>query len=130
MDSQSKKLRPIRQGSIYWLKDCDPLDDDNTKDRPVVVVEDAATLKISQFVMVIACTTKSRSSEYDQIQRPDRGSIPQTKSGLDKVCWAILRWGMPVHRDRLVEYKGHLTGKVLRAVIRAYLARVMPKIDD
>lgn len=126
MESESsKKHREIRQGSIYWLRNCEPLDDDNAKDRPVIVVDDPESLKVSDYVIVVACSTKKREAEYDQIQLPDRGSIPQTKSGLDKLCWAIPRWRIPVHRDRLTEYKGHLTGKVLKSVVAAYMRRAL-----
>jgi hypothetical protein len=50
--------------------------------------------------------------------------MPQTRSGLNKPGWAIPRWHFPVERARLNEYKGHLTGAVLKQVIAAYLARV------
>jgi mRNA-degrading endonuclease toxin of MazEF toxin-antitoxin module len=114
---------PLRQGSIYWLYDCQPLDDENVKDRPVVIVDDPESLKTGDRVVVVACSTKQRATEHDMVRLPDRGSMPQTKSGLNKVCWAIPRWHFPVPRRRLVEYKGHLTGKVLKAVILAYSLR-------
>jgi mRNA-degrading endonuclease toxin of MazEF toxin-antitoxin module len=123
----SKASKPIRLGSIYWLKNCDPLDDDNAKDRPVVVVDyPDSLLETAELIIVVACSTKNRHAEYDQIKLPDRVRIPQTKSGLSRPTWAIPRWHLNVHRDRLNEYKGHLTGSVLKAVIEAYLKRVLP----
>jgi len=119
-----KSPNQIRQGSIYWLCDCEPLDDDNTKDRPVIVVDDLKSLKPSELIVVIACSTRKRDSEPDAVQLPDRGTTPQTKSGLTKPCWAIPRWRVLVHRNRLIEYKGHLTGRVLKEVIAAHLARL------
>jgi hypothetical protein len=102
------------------------LDDDNMKDRPVIVVDDPVTLACGGPVIIVACSTKPRSSEPDQVKLPDVGSIPQTKSGLNKPSWAVPRWHFPVERDRLIEYKGYLTGRVLKQVISAYLARVAP----
>ena len=63
----SKASKPIRLGSIYWLKNCEPLDDDNTKDRPVVVVDypDSA-LDSEELIIVVACSTKKRDSEPDR----------------------------------------------------------------
>jgi len=122
--AESRDAPQIRQGSIYWLQNCPPLDDDNEKDRPVIVVDDPKTLKGGGPVIVIACSTKSRQSETDRIALPDKGAIPQTKSGLNRPTWAIPRWFFPVERARLNEYKGHLTGSLLKAVIRAYLNRV------
>lgn len=116
----------IRQGNVYWLKDCEPLDDDNVKDRPVVVVDDPISLKAGGPVIVVACSTKDRDSDTDGVRLPDLTTMPQTRSGLKKACWAIPRWHFPVERHRLSEYKGHLTGNVLKSVIAAYLARVLP----
>lgn len=117
--------KPIRQGNIYWLYDCPALEDGNVKDRPVIVVDDPRSLERGGPVVVVACSTKARASEPDIIRLPDRGSIPQTKSGLNKPCWAVPRWHFPVERNRLAEYKGHLTGTVLKAVIKAYASRVL-----
>ena len=78
-------------------------------------------------MIVVACSTKDRSSEPDKVKLPDRSTMPQTRSGLPKPCWAIPRWHFPVERERLSEYKGHLTGGVLKAVISAYLAHVFPR---
>jgi mRNA-degrading endonuclease toxin of MazEF toxin-antitoxin module len=124
-ETPSHSARPaIRQGSVYWLKDCKPLDDENVKDRPVVVVDDYSSISADGPIIVVACSTKCRDSEPDKIRLPDRGRIPQTKSGLSAPSWAIPRWNFPVERSRLTEYKGHLTGSVLKAVIAAYLARI------
>jgi mRNA-degrading endonuclease toxin of MazEF toxin-antitoxin module len=122
-DSVASPSPRLRQGSIYWLYNCAPLDDENFKDRPVVIVDDPESLKTGEYVVVVACSTKNRKNEYDSVKLPDRGSMPQTRSGLPKACWAIPRWYFPVHRSRLVEYKGHLTGGVLKAVILAYSLR-------
>jgi mRNA-degrading endonuclease toxin of MazEF toxin-antitoxin module len=114
----------IRQGSIYWLQNCEPLEDDNTKDRPVIVVDDPASLKMDGPVIVIACSTQNRASESGTIRLPDRSSIPQAKSGLKRPTWAVPRWHFPVERERLSEYKGYLTGNVLKAVLAAYLEQL------
>jgi mRNA-degrading endonuclease toxin of MazEF toxin-antitoxin module len=123
VDNDRRTSQPsIRQGNVYWLQDCEPLDDDNEKDRPVVVVDDPASLAAGGPVIVVACSTKDRN-EPDQVKLPDKSTEPQTKSGLKKPSYAIPRWHFPVERERLDEYKGYLTGKVLRAVLAAYVSR-------
>jgi mRNA-degrading endonuclease toxin of MazEF toxin-antitoxin module len=119
----AEKNLPIRQGSVYWLRDCPPLDDDNTKDRPVVVVDDPKSLADGGPVIVVACTTKNRESEEDAVKLSDRSTMPQARSGLAKPCWGIPRWDFPIERERLTEYKGHLTGNVLKRLLIAYTAR-------
>ena len=120
----------IRQGNVYWLQDCQPLDDDNEKDHPVVVVDDAKTIAAGGPVIVVVCSTKNRPSDPDGVKLPDTSTEPQTKSGLKKPCWAVPRWHFAVERDRLNEYKGHLTGTVLRRVLTAYDARANPPLPD
>ena len=95
------------------------------KDRPVVVVDDPISLADGGPVIVVACTTKNRESETDAVKLPDRSTMPQTKSGLSQPCWGVPRWHFPVERDRLSEYKGHLTGNVLKRLLTAYMARTL-----
>lgn len=90
----------------------------------MVVVDDPGSLASGGPVIVVACSTKPRTSDPDAVPLPDQGRIPQTKSGLKKPCWAIPRWHFPVERSRLTEYKGYLTGRVLKQLIAAYLSRV------
>jgi mRNA-degrading endonuclease toxin of MazEF toxin-antitoxin module len=132
VDHYSRQPLPgsIRQGSIYLVRKCDPLDDDNVKDRPVIVVDDPICLKGGGPVVVVACSTKIRATDPDAVALPDRGRIPQTKSGLAKPCWAIPRWRFVIERDRLDFYLGHLTGSVLRSVISAYLKRVSEESES
>ena len=120
----------IRQGNVYWLQNCQPLDDDNEKDHPVVLVDDPKTIAAGGPVIVAVCSTKNRASDPDGIKLPDRSTQPQTKSGLKKPCWAIPRWHFAVERDRLDEYIGYLTGGVLHRVLRAYEARALPRSPD
>ena len=121
----------IRQGDVYWLDPCPPLDDENEKDRPVVVVDDPKSLAAGGPVIVVACSRQFRkATDPDSVQLPDKGRIPQTKSGLKQPCWAVPRWHFPVDRERLKEHKGHLTGSVLKAVVAAYAARVLAAESD
>jgi len=62
---------PIRTGNVYWLQDCEPLDDENVKDRPVVVVDDPESLAKGGRVIIVACSTKDRPSEPDKVKLPD-----------------------------------------------------------
>lgn len=116
----------IRQGDVCWLQDCPPLDDDNAKDRPVVVVDDPDTIATGGPIAVVACSTKPRSTDPDAVKLPDRSANPQIKTGLKQPCWAVPRWHFLVEQDRLDERSGYLPSSVLAKVLTAYLARVSP----
>ena len=109
-------IPPIEQGRTYYLKNCPPLDDDNVKNRPVIVIDDPATLKGGGRVMVLAFSTKDRG-ESGQVF-----VAPTPTNGLKKPSWAIPRWYFLVNRSQLNEPKGRITGKLLTDILLAYEA--------
>lgn len=123
---QSSGNPAIRQGGIYRLHLCPPLDDVKPKTRPVVVVEDAASLKkAGPNVMVVACSTTIRPSDldHDLVRMPTEADTPNCRTGLTSECWAVPRWGLVVRREHLSDYLGHIGGQKLIQIIRAVHAR-------
>jgi mRNA-degrading endonuclease toxin of MazEF toxin-antitoxin module len=60
--------QPIAQGNVYWVRNCLALEDDNVKDRPVIVVDHA----IGAPVIVVACSTKDRGEPGQVELQPSR----------------------------------------------------------
>jgi mRNA-degrading endonuclease toxin of MazEF toxin-antitoxin module len=110
----------LRRGQVYWLDNCAPLDDDNAKRRPVVVVHVAA----SDPALVVAVTTQHRSNEPDLIALPNQADHPRATSGLPRRCWAVPRWLLPVEQDALTELAGYVSGAVLRRLLAAVKDRI------
>ncbi len=109
----------IRVGQVYWLDDCPSLDDDNIKQRPVVVIH----VHSSGKVLVVAVTTKPRPSEHDQVKLPNRRDNPRTTSGLADPCWAVPRWFFPIEPNRLMDCCGYVSGRVLHDILTAVAER-------
>jgi mRNA-degrading endonuclease toxin of MazEF toxin-antitoxin module len=108
----------IRQRQIYWLNDCEPLDEDQEKDRPIIVLDSPSHLRTAGIIRVVACSTHPRKRDMQRILIPNRHVVPGT--GLPKDCWAIPRWYLNINRFRLTDLKGtcpeQLFVKVLLAV--------------
>ncbi|MFI5380094.1 MAG: type II toxin-antitoxin system PemK/MazF family toxin [Tepidisphaerales bacterium] len=115
-----------RQGGIYFLQDCPPLDTDQVKGRPVIVVDDAATLRAGGPVVVVACSSTIAESETDRIRLPSRSDTPGCRTGLDKPCWAVPRWFVVVEPDRLANSRhlGYIAGAKLIEVVCAVQRRI------
>src|SRR6185437_10296123 len=94
----------IRQGQIYWLDNCDPLDGDIEKDRPVIVLSTPQMLRSMNTVVVVACTTHPRKKDPTTFRVPSKSEC--TETGLPKACWAIPRWYLNVNRYRMTILKG------------------------
>lgn len=119
------QINVIRQGGIYLLENCQPLDGGFPKARPVIVVDDAATLKnMESLVVVIPCSTKVMSSEKDRVEMPTRANQPQCRTGLTEFCWAVPRWFMAANRSDLNRYIGHVGGEKLKRIVAAYQVRL------
>jgi mRNA-degrading endonuclease toxin of MazEF toxin-antitoxin module len=106
------------------------LEGDREKDRPVVIVSPNQVLKAGGAFVVVACSTSVLESDESRIALPNRGDTPQTKSGLPRRTWVVPRWFLPVERDRLRDYIGHLTGEVLKRVVIAVEKAILASIDD
>jgi mRNA-degrading endonuclease toxin of MazEF toxin-antitoxin module len=114
----------IRQGDIFWLDECPPLEGEQTKRRPVIVVSPPEMLKGVGPVLVVATSTTVLVSEMDRVALPNKQNEPQTKSGLPRPCWAVPRWFLLVERTRLTEYAGYVTGDLLRRLTAAVEKRI------
>ena len=109
----------IRQGDIFWLDGCRPLQGEVAKRRPVIVVTPTEMAEAMTEVLVVACTTSVLASDKTAIELPNRDQTPQTKTGLSRRTWAIPRWLLPVQRDLLTDYIGYLSGATLRRLLAA-----------
>lgn len=112
-------LRNLRQRQIYWLDDCEPLDGDADKDRPVIVLSTPEMLrKAAEPVLIVACTTHPRRKDVPRFE------IPMTsETGLRKKCWALPKWFLTINGYRLQQFKGNcpepLFGDIFEAVMAA-----------
>jgi mRNA-degrading endonuclease toxin of MazEF toxin-antitoxin module len=112
----------IRQGQIYWLDDCVPLDGNVDKSRPVVVISTPEQIKAGVVVLVAACTTHPRPKDPRRFKIVDRTVNPTT--GLSKTCWALPRWYLLVNPFRLKTLAGNCPSDVLARLIAAVLVQV------
>ena len=115
----------IRQGEVYWLSDCPPLEGEFDKDRPVIVLSTPQELKAGhEEILVVACSTTVFESERDRIRLPTAADTPHCRSGLTRPSWAVPRWYLLVSRDRLQRPVGHIRRPLLATIIPAVLARM------
>jgi hypothetical protein len=110
----------IRQGQIYWLSDCPPLDGDDIKTRPVVVVDDARSLEDGEVIVIVLGATSRGGG--GGILLPHSGSQENCLTGLDRPTWVIPHWILLVERTALTNLAGHISGRTLRSVLEAYEA--------
>lgn len=113
--------RNIRPGAIHILPDCPPLHGEALKHRPVVVV---GVSKSEPGIVIVAVSSQVRASVADRIRLPDRGSQPQTTSGLGRPSWAVPEWYMRVEASSLGEKIGYIGGATLRRLVNAVIARI------
>jgi hypothetical protein len=115
-------LTNIRQRQIYWLDDCEPLDGDIEKDRPIIVWESPNALRTANIIKVLACSTHPRSEDKGCILIPSRHVEPET--GLPKQCWAIPRWYLNINRFRLKDLKGNCPETLFVCILKAIHAQI------
>jgi mRNA-degrading endonuclease toxin of MazEF toxin-antitoxin module len=77
----------------------------------------------SPEVLVVACTSSALPSDTTAIELPNRERMPQTKTGLYRRTWAVPKWLLPVQREVLFDYVGHLPGSTLRRLLEAVQAK-------
>jgi mRNA-degrading endonuclease toxin of MazEF toxin-antitoxin module len=112
----------IRQAEIYWLDDCDPLDGDETKDRPVIVLSTGEMLRTQNFALVVACSTHPREQDQPRFHIPSRRQVPDT--GLPVDCWALPRWYIRINPYRLTVTKGTCPEALFVRILSATLAQM------
>jgi mRNA-degrading endonuclease toxin of MazEF toxin-antitoxin module len=109
----------IRQGTIFWLDDCPPLDGGKPKRRPVIVVSTREMLARGGPVVVVATSHTVLPSEPDLVKIPNRQDNRFTTSRLPKRCWAVPRWFLLIEPEKLTQWAGYITGDVLRQLMAA-----------
>lgn len=113
--------RPIRQGAIYWLDDCPPLEGDQQKRRPVVVIDSSEALRRNKpEVLVVAVSSTAMNA--DRVPLPTRDRDQRATSGLDRPSWAVPAWYLAVRRDHLRDHAGHVSGALLTRIVAAVVA--------
>ncbi|MBL9030345.1 MAG: type II toxin-antitoxin system PemK/MazF family toxin [Phycisphaerae bacterium] len=113
--------RPVRQGAIFWLDDCPPLEGDRQKRRPVVVVDAPEVLRRNQSdVLVVAISSTAMNA--DRVRLPTRDREPRATTGLARPSWVVPGWYLAVQRDRLRDRAGHVSGALLRRIVGAVMA--------
>jgi hypothetical protein len=74
-------------------------------------------------LVVVACSSTVLESDKTRIELPNVADTPQAKTGLDRPTWVVPRRYLAVDRDRLRDYIGHLTGKLLKQVVASVEAQ-------
>ena len=120
------KERKIRQGEIYRLDDCPPLDGHVEKRRPVVVIGriDAANPASPLLVVAVSHTASTPEKDPDMIRLPDLQQSPTVKTGLTKPSWALPRWYFPAEPERFGRPCGYIKGDLLRRLVSAVEGRI------
>lgn len=112
----------LRQRQIYWLDDCEPLDGDEEKRRPVIVISTPYMLTRSGPARVVACTTKPRERDRPRYRIPPRDEVYDT--GLPRECWALPRWYLNVNQFRLNTFSGNCPATIFLPMWHATLAQM------
>jgi len=108
---------------IFWWDNCPPLDRDNEKRRPIIIVEPGFPSQAVAIVVCASCTAGRR--ETDSVKLPNKSDQPQCRTGLPRPCDAIPRWFLPIDHATLArcEFCGRLGGPALQKLLAAYLKR-------
>ena len=112
---------PIKQGDIFWLDNCRPLHGELAKRRPVIVVSPKQVIERSDELLTVAYTSSVYTSDTTVVELPSREQTPQTKTGLARRTWAVPAWLLPVQRELLTDYVGHVSGATLRKLLNAVI---------
>ena len=113
----------IRQGEIYFLEDCPPLEGDSAKTRPVIVVSPPDVLHDSTRKIVVVAISSSVVLG-DGIPLPDKSRYQNTSTNLTRPSWAIPRWFLPIDRRKLIHRVGYIKGITLVRVLAAVRAEM------
>ncbi len=111
------------------MDDFPPLEGENVKRRPVVVVSTPEELrKASKPIVIMAISTSTL--DPDRIPLPNTQDNPNTKSGLPHRCWAVPRWYLAIRSERLIDTAGYITGQKLREIVAAYERELFKPPED
>ena len=127
MSAASLVPRQPRQGEVFWLADCPPMDGDRAKGRPVVLIDELGAIRdprVDRLLCVLVTSSASLPGQDDDaVQLPSKATHPCCTSGLTKRSWALPRWFVPVKRRALTDLLGYVSGDVLNSLRLAVEAR-------
>lgn len=116
----------LRQGEVYWVEDCPPLDGEDVKPRPVIVLSPVEVLRDNpaHVLVVASSSTDCDPKNHDRIPLPNHEENSVCTSGLPRRCCAVPRWYLMIERTKLQNPQGYISGAVLRRVKFAVDARL------
>ncbi|HRK30339.1 MAG TPA: hypothetical protein PLD59_04610 [Tepidisphaeraceae bacterium] len=111
----------IRQGDVYFLPNCPPLDGGSLKDRRVIVVTPTDLIADDNDLIAVGVSTSPPASGEPAVEMLNTQHDPRARTGFTKPCWAILRWTLRVHVASLGKKAGHVRGERLARVVTGSL---------
>lgn len=116
----------LRQGEIYWVIDCPPLDGSAAMPHAVIVLNPTEQLRdMSQPVRVMVVSSSVKPVGEGDIPLPNSQTDARCSTGLTKPCWAVARWVLRINdRSRLGRRAGYVSGSTLRRIITSYASIV------
>lgn len=109
----------LRFGQTFWLDNCPPLDGEEVKRRPVILLTPREILKRGDDPVLVVATTTKGCSDLDVISMPNIREYKHCTSGLPEPCIAVPRWMIFVHRHNLNDQMGYLSGVKLHTLAQA-----------
>lgn len=112
----------LRQGEIYWVMDCPPLDGSVAGPHAVVVLNPTVQLRdMSQSVRVMVVSSSVKPVGEWDIPLPNSQTDARCSTGLTKPCWAVARWVLRINdRSKLGRRAGYVGGPTLSKIITSY----------
>ncbi len=104
----------VRRGEIYWLELLAGVGSEQTRRRPVVIVQNDAGNQFSPTTIVAAITSQPRRRAY-----PFQVSFAATESGLGRDGTVLCEQLRTIDQSRLGSQAGVLSAEKMREVDRA-----------
>jgi mRNA-degrading endonuclease toxin of MazEF toxin-antitoxin module len=117
-------VRAIVPGQVFWLDDCPPLDGQDVKRRPVVIIDDTDELRAGADPVIVVAITSTDCQDADRVDLPNTAEEPGSTTGLPEPCCALPRWILQVERARLSDYAGYLPKVTLERLLDAVERRM------
>ena len=108
-------MRAPQPGEAYWVDGVPPLDGGEPKRRPVIVLDSSVLPVIDPLHEITVATTTGDQPDDDAVK---------IEYGLPAACWAVPRWILVIHRQRLGAYAGKVEAAVLERIMEAVLDRL------
>lgn len=107
---------PLRQGQVYFVRDYPGLHGHGDKSRFVIVIHPPEKIGDERILVVPAST--STLSPF-RVALPNTRDHPGTRSGFDKVSWAVCDQHGFVAREQLTDLRGYLSGVLINRIIES-----------